>query len=178
MRTDKPNGTQAAPILPGQRWGFGGVAAPPRPLLPPRDGLAGDVPPTHRRTRLPASGGQPPAAAPCPPAGSGAASCLGVCSPRPGRPGRALAPCPTGGLASCAAPAQAPALPTPPAARTPGPCAAQHGAARCLGTQATPSECPHPGATPIRDTPHSRRPLPRDLEPRTFADPAWGPVLT
>lgn len=83
--------------------------------------------------------GQPPAAAPCPPAGSGATSYRGVQFQSRGHLGRAPARCPITGPASCEAPAPAP--PTPPAARMPGRCAAQRGAARCLGTQAMPSEC-------------------------------------
>lgn len=92
----------------------------------------------------PAVRGQPPAATQCPPAGSGAASYPGVYFQSRGQLGRAPARCPITDPAFCAAPAPARASPTPRAARMPGRCVAQHGAARCLGTQATPSECPCP----------------------------------
>lgn len=158
-------------------WGLGASPpsrprpAPARFLLPGRAG--GAVGPAF----CPAPRGQPRAAAPCPPTGSGAASCRGVRSPRRDRPGPAPAPCPTGGPASCAAQAPAPAPPTPRAARTPGQCAARCGAARCPGTQATPSECPAPSGPPAPDTPRSLRLS--ILRPRPPpCDPAWGPVLT
>lgn len=92
----------------------------------------------------PAVRGQPPAATQCPLAGSGAASSPGVHFQSRGQLGRAPARCPITGPASCAAPAPAPVPRMPRAARMPGRCAAQHGAARCPGTQATPSECPCP----------------------------------
>lgn len=96
------------------------------------------------------------AVAQCPLAGSGAASYPGVPFPSRGHLGRAPARCPIAGPASCVARAPAPVPPTPRAARTPGPCAALRGAARCLGTQATPSEFPGPVSPP---------------EP--LSDPAW-----
>lgn len=100
----------------------------------------------------PALRGQPPAATQCPPAGSGAAFYQGVRFPSRSHRGRAPARCPITGPASCVARAPAPAPPTPRAARTPGPCAARREAARCLGTQATPSECPCP-RVPFRPPP-------------------------
>lgn len=156
-RLDEPHDTQAAHDSGGGRkLGFGGVAlpAPPRPgpLLPPPRRPGGCRPPSLR----PAPCGQPPAAAPCLPTGSGAASCQAVRSPHRGRPGPGPGPvaalCRTGGPASCAALVPAPAQPTPRAARTPGRCAAPRGAARCPGMQATPSECPAPRG-PRRYTP-------------------------
>lgn len=152
MKPVKPDGTQTAPTLGAGSWGSG--ASPPRPPArfrprPRPQPAARFLPPARPRpASFPARAPRRPRATQsCPPVGSGAAFCPGSRSPRPGRPDRAPAPCPTGGPASCAARARAPAPPTPRAVRTFGPCAAQPGAARCPGTQATPSECP-PQATP------------------------------
>lgn len=108
----------------------------------------------------PAVRGQPPAATQCPPAGSGAASYPGVHFQSRGQPGRAPARCPITGPAFYAAPAPARAPLTPRAAPMPGRCAAQHGAAHCLGTQATQSECPCP-------------PPPPAFPPDPLPDPVW-----
>lgn len=173
-RFDQPDGSRRRTDS-AARLGFGGVTArPPRPAPArrPASSSPGRVV-SAQPSRQPRAPRAAPAA-PCPRAGSAAASCPGcpaARSPRRARPGRAPAPCPTDGPASCAARAPAPAPPTPRAARRPGPCAAPRAAARCPGTQATPSECPTP-CDPARPSP-SCDPVPGPLTPDPCGS-SWG----